>query len=469
MELQQRPSPSAKLRKNVSEQPASVNAILFDINQLRKEIGASDVDIMRVSHWSAVCLRSVDRNTGSRAVVVQRQCSRAPESGKIVVSNYGTFQLHLACQGIKRARSGKPVQHAGYRHKAEQERKKEFFAMNCNDRMQGTLFRTLPLLLTLFLSGCAIIGQQPDAASDAGTTEPDPSPAQETAVASTAGIPTISEPEPFPQRAAIVLSDRNPAYENIATELGKLLQDYSIYDLTDKSLTPRAVFSNIADFDAGVVIAIGLRAATVANAYSKVPVVFCQVFNIADIDLDSDNLKGVAALPPLSMQIAAWQELNPGLSNVGAIVGGGHEVLIDEANMAAVSAGLTFHYRIARSDRETLYMFNRLARGIDGFWLFPDNRILSPYVLREMLSYASRHRIQVAVFNPVLLDFGAALSTTSVDSDIAATVVAVAHRVMRGDGESIPTVTPLNAIDVQTNRAVFTKPEVAAANGGGAP
>ncbi len=341
--------------------------------------------------------------------------------------------------------------------------------MNCNYRMQGTLFRLLPLLLALFISGCAIIGQRPDSAQEAGTTELDPAFAEETAVSPTAGTPVVSKPEPFLQRVAIVLSDRQPAYENIAAELGELLEDYLIYDLTDKSLTPRGVFSNIADFDAGLVIAIGMRAATVANAYSQVPVVFCQVFNIADIDLDSDNLKGVAALPPLAMQVAAWQELNPGLRNVGAIVGGGHEDLIDEASKAADSAGLTFHYRIARSDRETLYMFNRLALGIDGFWLFPDNRILSPMVLRQMLSYASRHRVQVAVFNPALLDFGAALSTTPVDSDIAATVVSVAHRVMRGDGESIPTVTPLNAIDVQTNRAVLKKPEVAAANGRGFP
>ncbi len=341
--------------------------------------------------------------------------------------------------------------------------------MNCNYRMQATIFKTLSLALALFFSGCAIIGQQPDVASEAGTTEPEPASAQETAEYPSAETPIVNEPELFPHRAAIVLSDRKPAYENIATELGALLEDYSIYDLTDKSLMPRAVFSNIADFDAGLVIAIGIRAATVANAYSQVPVVFCQVFNIAEIDLDSGNLKGVAALPPLAMQVAAWQEFNPGLSNVGAIVGSGHEDLIDEARKAADSAGLNFHYRIARSDRETLYMFNRLTPVIDGFWLFPDNRILSPYVLRQMLSYASRHRVQVAVFNPALLDFGAAISTASVDSDIAATVVSVAHRVIRGDGESIPAVTPLNAIDVQTNRAVFKKPEVAAANGNGAP
>lgn len=340
--------------------------------------------------------------------------------------------------------------------------------MNCICRTQGLLFRTLPLVLALFFSGCAIIGQQPDPAPEVETTEIEPAPASELEPPPAAETPVATEPEPFTQRVAILLSDRSPAFENIATELAVLLQDYSIYDLTDNSLTPRAVFSNIADFDAGLVIAIGLRAATVANAYSQVPVVFCQVFNVADINPDAKNLKGVAALPPLAMQVEAWQDLNPGLRHVGAILGSGHEGLIDEASEVADSAGLTLHHRIARSDRETLYMFNRMTPDIDGFWLFPDNRILSPSVLRQMLSYASRHRVQVAVFNPALLDFGAALSTTSVDSDVAATVLSVARRVMRGDAESIPTVTPLTAISVQANRAVFKKPEVAAANGEGA-
>lgn len=341
--------------------------------------------------------------------------------------------------------------------------------MNCVNRTQGTLFRTLPLVLALFFSGCAINGQQPDPPPEIEIKEAEPVEVPEDAKPAVPEIPVVSEREVFTQRVAIVLSDRKPAYENIAIELGELLEDYSVYDLTDKSLTPRAVFSNIADFDAGIVIAIGLRAATVANSYSQVPVVFCQVFNVADIDLNSDNLKGVAALPPLAMQIAAWQDLNPGLSNVGAILGNGHEGLIDEASRAADSAGLTLHYRIARSDRETLYIFNRLTPDIDGFWLFPDNRILSPPVLRQMLSYASRHRVQVAVFNPALLDFGAALSATSVDSDIAKTVVSVARRVMRGEGDSIPTLTPLNDIEVQTNNDVLSKPEVAAAAGDGVP
>jgi len=341
--------------------------------------------------------------------------------------------------------------------------------MNYMIQMQGALIRILALMLALIVSGCATIDQQPDTTPEVEATEVKPAPVPEIDKAPTPNVPVPSEQELFRPRVAIILSDRVPAYENIATELGGLLEDYSVYDLTDKSLTPREIFDNIADIDAMIVIAIGLRAATVAQSYSHVPVIFCQVFNVANIDLTSDNLRGIAALPPLDLQVEAWKDLNPTLRHVGAILGSGHESLIEEARQAADSSGLTLHYRIARSDRETLYMFNRLTPDIDGFWLFPDNRVLSPSVLREMLSYASRHRVQVAVFNPVLLDLGAVLSTTSVESDIAETVVSVARRIIRGEGESIPAVTPLNDIKVQTNRAVLKKPELAAASGESAP
>ncbi len=295
--------------------------------------------------------------------------------------------------------------------------------------------------------------------------EVDPTPAPAIAQPPATEFPVVSEPQLFAARVAIVLSDKIPAYENVATELGELLGDYSVYDLADSSLTSHEIFSRIAEIDAKVVIAIGLRAATVAQSFSQVPVVFCQVFNVAENNLTSGNLKGVAALPPLDLQIEAWKNLNPNLRNVGAILGIGHERLIEEATQAADAAGLILHYRIVRSDRETLYTFNRLTPDIDGFWLFPDNRILSPSVLRQMLSYASRHRVQVAVFNPTLLDLGATPSSTTVDSDIAETVVSVAHRVIDGDSDSIPAFTQLNQINVQASPAVLKKFELAAADG----
>ena len=281
-------------------------------------------------------------------------------------------------------------------------------------------------------------------------------------------VPVVAEPEPEPEpeplpvaepepgRIAIVLSDRSPAYEQVALELGRLLDRYLLYNLADRSLSPREVFAGIADSEARVVIAIGLHAAEQAMRLSTLPVVFCQVFNI-DLSNSTTPVRGVASIPPLSPQVRAWKQLNPGLASIGAIIGQGHDDLVAEAEAAAAENGVALHLRIATSDRETLYMFNRMAPDIDGFWLFPDNRVLSVAILKEMLDYASRHKVQIAVFNPALLELGAQISIGSVDVDIATTAIAVADRIINGELDSIPVRTPLHQLDVRSASSTAAK------------
>ena len=121
---------------------------------------------------------------------------------------------------------------------------------------------------------------------------------------------------------------------------------------------------------------------------------------------------------------------------------------------AAAAVGVKLHYRVVGSDRETLYVFNRLVPDIDGFLLFPDNRVLSRDVLREMLNYASRHRVQVAMFNDSLLPLGGTFSATAVSSDIAASVVIVLDKLTRGEGGGVPDISPLHEIQIHTNDAL---------------
>ena len=158
----------------------------------------------------------------------------------------------------------------------------------------------------------------------------------------------------------------------------------------------------------------------------------------------------------------AWRRLDPNIKDIGAIVGEGHDDLLAEAERATLEAGVKLHPRTAKSDRETMYLFNRLVPEIDGFWLFPDNRILSPSVLRHLLTYGSRHKVQIAVFNPSMLELGATISSTSVESDVAATIVKVLKGLARGEGQSLPDVTPLTAIDVRTNVDVANREDSSA-------
>lgn len=330
---------------------------------------------------------------------------------------------------------------------------------------QGMLKQASLLLLFLFLSGCSILFPEPPPPVD--TTIPEPTP--EPVVVVPPVVEPDPEPEPEPQPipppvqqpiaplVAVVLSDRTSAYTMVAEALDEYLDEYEVYDLEDQSLGPRDAFAAIAETEAKAVVAIGLPAARAAQRFSTVPVVISQVFNFSDYELFNENVKGVAVLPPISLHIEAWRNLDPSIRNVGAILGPGHEGLIEETNQALQEQGVKFHYAIAGSDRETLYLFNRLVRDIDGYILFPDNRILSRSVLEEMMSYAARHRVQVAVFNQALLEQGAIFSASTVPSDIAATVATVLEDLIEGKGDSLPDLSALSELDVNTNRQLMQK------------
>jgi len=324
-----------------------------------------------------------------------------------------------------------------------------------------------PLLLALVslaFAGCSLLPAFDKPAEPVAAPQLPPTPVSEEPVEEVAEVapePEPAPPEPVvepppPPKVAIVLSSRAPAYEGVANELVAMLEAFEIYDLSDKSLTQKEAHDSIVSSGTDAVVAIGMRAAVFAGNFDERPVVYSQVFNTDGLPTDAENFRGVSAIPPLDLQLDAWQALNPGLANVGAILGEGHETLVEEATRVTQKRNIRFHYRLAQSDREALYLFTRLVADIDGFWLFPDNRILSSDVLREMLAYAGRHRVQVAVFNDSLLALGATLSTTSDDRDVAGAIVTVLQAMLGGSARSVPPITPLSKISVRANGRAST-------------
>ena len=212
--------------------------------------------------------------------------------------------------------------------------------MEKSELSQRMLLRSLMVSLLLALSGCALV--PPEAPPPAPATLPEPEPAPK--VAPPVQVPHAVEPAPViksppvPEtvsaRVAIVLTSSLPAYKNVAVELDAWLDDYSIYDLADRSRSPRELFAAITESEAQFVVAIGLQAAKIARSFATVPVIFSQVYNVSENGLVSDKIKGVAVLPPLDLQVAAWRQMDPNIRNIGAILGEGHEDLIAEAEQA---------------------------------------------------------------------------------------------------------------------------------------
>lgn len=332
--------------------------------------------------------------------------------------------------------------------------------MEQSEVLRRTLFRSVLVFAFLALSGCALL--QPEAPPPAvpATAEPEPAPEPAPPVEKPRAVepePAVDiplTPQPVSARVAIVIADSLPAYADVAGKLTKYLEAYAIYNLADPNQSPRQVFSTIAETEAELVVAIGLRAARFAKTFATVPVVFSQVFNVREHGLISESTRGIAVLPPLDLQLDAWREMDPTIRDIGAIVGDGHEELIAEAERAMSERGIRLHHAIANSDRETLYHFRRLIRGIDGYLLFPDNRILSRRVFSEIMTEAARHHVQVAVFNESLLKHGATFSASAVDTDIADTITIVLNEIENGNLAGVVPITPLSEIRIRTNPAM---------------
>jgi ABC-type uncharacterized transport system substrate-binding protein len=300
------------------------------------------------------------------------------------------------------------------------------------------------IFVVFMLSGCSVLF-------------PDPADYEPTVVIEPPA-PTV-KPKPrvaLPQlpSVAIVLTSDQPAYADVAREVANYFTDYDVYDLSDRSRPPVSVLRLINDSESRVVIAVGLRAAQSSVAMAQTPVVFAQVFNHQDHDLLTENSRGIAALPPLDAQLAAWKKIDPTIKRIGAIIGEGHGDLIVEAELAAQRHDMELHIKVAHSDQETLYFFRRMIRDIDGFWLFPDNRILSARVLQQMLNNANRQQVPVAVPNESMLAMGGSISISTVASDIARTIVKVIRQIQAGKLDQIPPISPLSEIRVKTNDTI---------------
>ena len=146
----------------------------------------------------------------------------------------------------------------------------------------------------------------------------------------------------------------------------------------------------------------------------------------------------------------AWKQVDPTITRIGAIIGKGHDDLVTEAELAAQRHGLELRLQVTNSDRETMYVFKRMVRDVDGFWLFPDNRILSRRALQMIIDESNQRGVPVLAPSEMMLQMGASISVSTVASDIAETITNVIRQIQAGKLAQVPDISPLSEILVQT-------------------
>jgi ABC-type uncharacterized transport system substrate-binding protein len=255
---------------------------------------------------------------------------------------------------------------------------------------------------------------------------------------------------------AIVLSNEIPAYVSIANQLGRQLGEgnYSIHNMQGNPAKTARMLNEIRLQNTDQVVAIGLLAAKTGLQLDNTPVVFCQTFNYSDHNLISARSKGVSLLPPFDLQFSAWRELAPNLHSVGVITGPNQGQLIKQIRKDADSKNIEILNRTVHSDKEALVEFKRLMPSIQGLMLLPDNRVLSPAVLREIMSYSAKYRTQVVVYSPRLLQLGALMSAANSEQDVAATVIKRLSQISGNGTIAGPDILSLSEARIRINPAI---------------
>jgi ABC-type uncharacterized transport system substrate-binding protein len=311
----------------------------------------------------------------------------------------------------------------------------------------------------LALAGCAIfrpdtpVPPAPEPVATEPTVEvapppPEPPPKKPT---------PAPKPKPPPVRDVVVLfQEGSDSYRDVATKIVEqlptaryrtVLVPLHVPDSTD-------LLAPLVALRPAVAIAVGREAVDFARTHlASTPLVFCQVFNYQELFESGRQIWGVQPMPPLALQLRGWSTVDPSRKRIGMIVSEAQKSLVGEAR--AVAAGsVEIKAEVSSSDRDTLYLFKRLAPQVNSLWLFPDNKILSPPVLRELMSYAMAHGVGVLVSNDALLSWGALASASSTPADVARNVRAVLDRVSAGSTTGLPAMTPLTEIKVQVNAGV---------------
>jgi hypothetical protein len=334
-------------------------------------------------------------------------------------------------------------------------------------RSVGVLF-ALGGAVLFSLSGCALLGPEPEPVAVIEANVPGPvvsmpaEPAPEPVVAPPVEPPpTVIEPPVEAPRATVGVLYSGSASTQLAIadliESGLASSDWTVHRIDLDRLHLATPVETSIEWSVSMIAAIGPDAlATARQRFPGADIVFCQVLDagVSGDAVGTQTIRAVAAMPPLELQFSAWASLDPKLEHIGLITSAGFAAELADAVAAAEAIGARLDHRISNSDRETLYIFRRLAPGIDGLWLAPDSTVLSGAVIGEILDLAAELDLGVLVFNEGLLARGGLLSVLAPEEHVAALVVDALGAFRSRSDATLPREIALSEGVVRVNTAV---------------
>ncbi|MCZ6658950.1 MAG: ABC transporter substrate binding protein [Gammaproteobacteria bacterium] len=219
-----------------------------------------------------------------------------------------------------------------------------------------------------------------------------------------------------PAPIAIIVSGDLDDYRELTDALAsQMVRTYTLFAL--EAQLAAGIEKSIWAMQPSTIVAIGQPALELASRLAVTDIVYAQVFN------PPAQHRGVNPIPPFDMQLSRWMQVSPQLQRIGVVGSAEMHDLIDELDAASHKFGLELIRREVTSDKEALQAFRAMVPQIDGFVFLPDEDVLSPYVIKRVITHGARNDRQILVYSPVMFQLGADLYVGAQQADIAEQIV----------------------------------------------
>ncbi len=212
-------------------------------------------------------------------------------------------------------------------------------------------------------------------------------------------------PAPFtpagPPLAVVLHDPGSRQLEMLQVFSARLGRPYQIFNIAHRE--PEVVVARLKALAPIEVIALGPVAYDLTRTVPGLDVFYAGVLD------PGRTTQGVDALPPFTVQLDYWKSQAPDLARLGVIGGEGMSRRMAMLESAAADRNLQLEQRTVSSDTEMLLAFRAMVPHIDGFVFLPDETVLSPKVIQQVLSHGRRNGVQILVYSPVMFNLGASL------------------------------------------------------------
>jgi len=246
---------------------------------------------------------------------------------------------------------------------------------------------------------------------------------------------------------AILLSGKQPAYQEVATGFMETARDVRVFpfELGGTEENRGKMMKTLRSGEApAAIFAVGSQAAELARQeFPEVPLVYSMVLNTEPF-LGQGNTTGISMKIHPRDQLQAFKKILPRIRRIGVIYDPAqNRSTIAEAQASARELGLTLMEKRISDPREIANAIKDLMYVVDALWMIPDQTVISKESFQYFLETSIERKIPLFAFSSILVKGGALLALAPDYGDMGRQAGALARKILAGmSPQNLPPLSP---------------------------